>query len=220
MGTIDGTDWSGVTIDGQEVQEITMDGTVVWSADRSLFAEADSYTLDTTPRTPTIDESTGAIGNLIHDNSGGGNNGVAFNFNGGTTRTFNFTYNQETRGSGGSTQNDRHWSLFALFDSNGAEILEIGIQYGLDTIVVYDSTDPTPDWSTYIDHMHNSGINSTGSHEIDMSWNNGWTVTVDGQWSYNNANFDNPAHRLEVGIGSIGSSQNSYVHNWNTVDNT
>lgn len=185
-----------------------------------IFNSSSSYTTDDTPQTVTIDESAGTMENLIHDNSLPDFNGAEFNFNGGTTHKFEFDYhNQSISGSGG-TQADRHWNLYKLKDANGAEIINVGVQYGTHNLVVYDCGVANPGWTNYQGNQHDSGIDASGSHNIEIRWNgSAWVVDIDnGSWTYTNSNYNNPAYTCIVGYTAIGSNQNGLNHQWWTED--
>lgn len=122
MGTIDGTDWTGVTIDGDSVQEITVDGDVVWTA--SLVDSFEGETIGTDPSgwTTAGGEVTDAVGasdgTKAYANNTAVSSGSAFletsGLGGRQPDQITYAY-RETSGSGGHNYVARNTSGNTLF---------------------------------------------------------------------------------------------------------
>lgn len=213
---------NGINFGGDQIQEVTMDGNVVWSGQAGMFADADSYTTDDTPQAVNEDPSTGDMLNLIHDNTAS-SNGLTFNYSG-STRTFNLDVTRDYLSGTGSTQEDRHWTFLKLFDSNDAEIINVGHQYGTADFIVYDCNVASPNWDDYNNsgNYHKTNISTSGTNNIEIRWNgSAWVVDINnGSYTYTNSNYNNSAAKAMVGIDRVGGNQNSLSMDWHAVDTT
>ncbi|MFB6213526.1 MAG: LamG-like jellyroll fold domain-containing protein [Candidatus Nanohaloarchaea archaeon] len=181
----------------------------------NIFTTSDSYSVDNTPESVSIDESKGEMYDIVMDNSIPDHAGVNFSYSSGTQRTFEFEYSMDSVSGSGSTQSDRHWNLIKLQDSSGCEIMNVGFQYGTQRFAVYDAGVCNPGWRDYQSAYHDSGIDaSSGTHTIKLSWTgSAWKVNIDnGAYTYTSSNYNNPAYEVIVGRHQVGSNQNNLVY--------
>ncbi len=181
-----------------------------------LFDGSDSW--EVIQGSPTVDSANAEISNL-RASSDGNDNMVSFSYTD-ETATFTVEYTQTQSPPSESTV-DRYYSIIDLRRSDGNSLFDVNV-VGNNDIYVYDPVDSNQDFSDKRDRNYNTGIDASGTHKIEMTWDgSAWNLNIDdGAYTRTMAGMNEPVDRVLVGGQGTSDPYLDGTHTYDLVDLT